>query len=138
MLRDGWEQYFDRPLLEGIARRYGLLLVVLFGSFAKGRATDHSDVDVAVLAERHPWDDPDWGFGLEADLCRAFRDREADLTVLNAASAMLRFEVARTGISIIEAAPGAFTRFRSYAARAWYDEELRRHRQADYLARRRG
>ena len=91
-------------------------------------------MDVAVLA-RHPrWDELDWELDLEADLCAAFPGREVDLALLNSASPVLAFEVACSGAPVFESAPATFSRFRSYAARAYYDNEHRLRRQARYLA----
>jgi predicted nucleotidyltransferase len=132
--REDVESRIDLARLDSLAHRQGLLLVAIFGSLAKGRATERSDVDIGVLIERRPLDALNWELELEADLCSALPGREVDLTVLNDASAALRFEVARTGVAIFERTAGTWSRFRSYAARAYYDEEPRRRRQERYLA----
>jgi hypothetical protein len=92
-------------------------------------------VDLAVLARRPQWDDPDWRSELEADLSDAVRGLEPDLSILNGASPFLMFEVARTGRPLFEAEPGMFAGFRSRAAREYYDNETRVRRQAEFLAR---
>jgi len=124
----------DAGLLEAVARRHDLLLVVLFGSHAKGRELPRSDVDLAVLARRRRWDDLSWELDLEAALCAAIPDRNLDLTLLNGASPVLAFEVACSAKPLFESDPTAFSRFRSYAARAYYDNAHRLRRQTRYLA----
>jgi predicted nucleotidyltransferase len=126
--------HVEAAVLEAVALRYDLLLVVLFGSHAKGRELPRSDVDLAVLARRRAWDDLSWELDLEADLCSAMPDRNLDLTLLNGASPVLAFEVACSGKPLFESDPTAFSRFRSYAARAYYDNAHRLRRQTRYLA----
>ena len=125
---------FDSDAIRDAAARYDLLLVAVFGSRAKGNAREASDVDVAVLARHVPEEKADWLGGLEADLSAAFRGFEIDVALLNEASPLLMFEVARTGRAIFGEA-GAFSAFRSLAARMYYDNERRMNRQAEYLAR---
>jgi predicted nucleotidyltransferase len=128
----------DLAAVREVAARHDLRLVVVFGSHVKGRGDNRSDLDLAALATRRRWDDLDWELGLEADLSFACGDREVDLVLLNGASPLLQFEVARSGQALYEKEPGAFSRFRSYAARLYYDNEVRFRRQAEYLARVRG
>lgn len=53
--KDADAEYFmvltkaQRNILEKIAKKHNLLLVVLYGSFAQGQETEESDVDVAIL-----------------------------------------------------------------------------------------
>jgi uncharacterized protein len=130
----GPEVHVDSDALRAVARRYDLRLVVLFGSHAKGRALPRSDVDVAVLARKRPWGDLDWELDLEADLCSAFPGREVDLALLNGASPLLAFEVASSGRPLFEEDSMTFSGFRSHAARAFYDDEPRMRRQAQYVS----
>lgn len=129
------ETAIDFDAVRRVALRHDLLLVALFGSRAAGEARDSSDVDLAVLARTPRWDDPEWGSELEADLAEAFRGLEPDLSILNAASPLLLFQVARSGRPLFEAEAGAFASFRARAARQYYDDEPRRRRQAEYLER---
>ena len=68
----------------------------------------------------------------------SFRDtvcgHEVDVSLLNEASPLLMFEVARAGRVIFEE-PGTFSSFRSQAARMYYDNQARMLRQADCLKR---
>lgn len=61
-----------------IAERYGLAKVYLFGSYARGEATEESDIDLLVDAENvHGLK----FFGLYEDLREAF-DKEIDLVTM--------------------------------------------------------
>ena len=90
-----------------IAHRYGLDLIVLFGSQATGRARSVSDVDVAVrLADGSKvrtiagkrcasWE---WEGRLVNDLSDALHVADdLDLAILNRASPLLLYQVARRG-----------------------------------------
>ncbi len=70
------------PDLEAIAKRYGILLVLQFGSRVSGKSHAMSDVDIAVLLHR-----PEVPFERFAGLLEAlqglFPEREVDLAILN-------------------------------------------------------
>jgi len=92
-------------------------LAVLFGSAARGRETARSDVDVGVLlAEGNAdalWD-------IETALGEALR-RQIDLIDLRRAPPLLRLEIARDGVVLVEREPGSWTRFKARAMLDWWD-----------------
>ena len=104
--------------------------VYVFGSFARGTQTPHSDVDLAfwrrtpsapVLKEQP--------YGLAAQLERTL-GREVDLVELNHAPPDLLHEVLRDGVIVLDREPDLRVRF-EVAARAQYLDMLpvlRRHR----------
>ncbi len=108
--------------LEDVARRYGLRLIVRFGSTATGRATPLSDQDVAVLTTKRL--DLARQARLVVDLEDALGGPEVDLTLLDGDDGLLLFQVARDGVPLYEDRPGTFLQFRSYAARR-YDDTAR-------------
>ena len=62
-----------KTYLEPIFRRYGVKIVILFGSYAEGNATEKSDIDLMVDSE---WRD---GFMLyELRIKEALRDGKAE------------------------------------------------------------
>jgi predicted nucleotidyltransferase len=94
----------------------GIELAVLFGSTARGRAGSHSDIDIAIAmaptAEAPP--------ALEVALERA-AGRPASITLLHDAPPLLRFEIGRDGIVLVERQPGIWKRFRAQAMIDWWD-----------------
>ncbi|MBI2890106.1 MAG: nucleotidyltransferase domain-containing protein [Nitrospirae bacterium] len=113
----------DSLTIEGIlgrlSERYGpdprVTAVYLYGSWARGRATKRSDVDVAFLLEGLE--------GLEIDdfivkemgvLSRLFQ-RDAQVVVLNRAPHLLRMQVFRKGRLVVEGDALAHRRFRAEA-----------------------
>lgn len=127
----------DRQKLERISQRYGLDLVVLFGSQATGRARRGSDVDVAVRMMRRDWDNPEGELDLVGELAGAFGGNgDVDVAFLNGASPLLLFEVARTGVPVYQRKPTTFVEFQSYAARRYYDHRKFLDWQSAYLKKR--
>ncbi|HEY4689702.1 MAG TPA: nucleotidyltransferase domain-containing protein [Anaerolineae bacterium] len=118
--------------LETIAKRYGLRLIVLFGSQVTGRTHPESDVDVAVLARRA--------------LTAAQRNRlwmelsdtfqaEVDLAMLNHAEPLLLYQVACSGKPLYEDDQWRWAEFKGYAFRYYEDTRKFRDDLARYLKR---
>ena len=136
-------QDIDESHLRQVASRYELDLVVLFGSYAKGRARPDSDVDLAVHTTRPDYGarDPDaealWEMELFAALGEAVPAPEGiDLVMLNRAESTLQFQIASDGIPLHKADPLGFRRFRCLAARRYDDAAKFRRWGWEYLKRR--
>ena len=68
----------DRGLIADLCRRHAIRWLAVFGSFARGEAGPHSDVDVVV--EFEPGRTPGWDIVRVADALRpAFGGRRVDL-----------------------------------------------------------
>jgi predicted nucleotidyltransferase len=94
----------------------GVRLAVLFGSAARGGGGAGSDLDVGVSFA--PGVDP--GPNLEVELSRA-GGRRVDLVRLDSAPPLLRFEVARDGLVLLERVPHAWGDFKARAMVDWWD-----------------
>ena len=104
-------------LREHLAADPEVRLAALFGSQARGEERAGSDVDVAILlaedssAERRE---------VEAALARAL-GREVDVIHLPDAPPLLRFEIARDGILLVERDLHSWVDFRTRAMIDWWD-----------------
>ena len=91
-------------------------LAVLFGSSARGTATAASDVDLGLLLT---------GAEAAADAVhrtlRGVAGDRCDVTDLRVAPPLLRFEIAREGVLLVERDPGAWADFRARAMIDWWD-----------------
>ncbi|MBI4536583.1 MAG: nucleotidyltransferase domain-containing protein [candidate division NC10 bacterium] len=122
--------------MKRVARKYGLDLVVLFGSHVSGRARAGSDVDVAVRRQPGRLEADSLRLEVAAALERAFPEAaEVDVVFLNEAGSLLLFQVATTGRALYERQPMLFWQFQSYAARRYDDDYKYRLRRDAYLDR---
>jgi len=105
-----------------LAAEPDLQLVVLFGSASVGRARGSSDLDVAILptngrdGQARDFDD----LSLQTRLTLAAR-REVDLVRIDEASTLLKWEIAKAGVALLEARPGEMARFRARATSEYID-----------------
>ncbi|MEE8523304.1 MAG: nucleotidyltransferase domain-containing protein, partial [Thermoanaerobaculia bacterium] len=76
-----------------------------------------SDVDLGVVLDP---DDRETRLDVEVTVGRALQ-RDVDLVDLRRAPPLLRFEVSRDGILLVEREPGSWIRFRARAMLDWWD-----------------
>ncbi len=108
-----------RPLLEPYALR--LVCAYLFGSQARGDATGHSDIDLAILYRDEPPLSID-GLGLDiAAHVEAATGLPVDLVVLNHAAPDLVHRVLRDGVLLLETDRSARIRFEVKARSDYFD-----------------
>ena len=91
-----------REVLLPIAERFGLRLIVLFGSVARGRANSESDIDLGVFVDRPLTVNK--RLKLWSALSSLF-SVDVDLTGLNHVDPVLAFEAARDGKALFEGEP---------------------------------
>jgi predicted nucleotidyltransferase len=121
--RDGLEYseaVFDRvaeSLASAVAARvHGMVALYLFGSRARGDGAADSDIDLAVLAQNRL--DPIERWKLQEDLA-ALAHRNVDLVDLRQASTVMRVEVLRDAILLLDAQPSARNAFEAFALSAY-------------------
>jgi predicted nucleotidyltransferase len=102
-----------RSLLE---RTPGVALAVVFGSMARAGSPNARDLDIAVLTDADLELPPFLGVAIE----RATQ-RVVDLVHLNTAPPLLRFEIARDGVVLVERRPHTWADFRQRAMVDWWD-----------------
>jgi len=122
----------SKAQLKSIAEKYGLRLIVLFGSQVTGRTHLESDVDVAVWTTRPLTSARRTRLWME--LSDAFR-AEIDLAVLNHAEPLLLSQVARKGKLLYENKRWAWEEFKGYAFRYYQDTQKFRDDLTRYLER---
>ncbi|MEA3411760.1 MAG: nucleotidyltransferase domain-containing protein [Pseudomonadota bacterium] len=108
---------FDKKRLSSTTNDFGLGLVVLFGSHAKGRLTPgpESDVDIAVYGCPR-----DQYWECYRALCEVFGEVDLDLVRLEDADPLFRFEIMQSG-RLLEGDPDLFCEYRAYAYRDFVD-----------------
>lgn len=83
-------------------------LVLIFGSYAAERVTTESDVDIAILFQTSP----DF-YGVQAvkDELEVLLKRDVDIAVLNTASPILKMQVLKNGILLVDRESKCFSQF---------------------------
>lgn len=104
-------------LEEALACMPRVRLGVLFGSAARDGLRSDRDLDVGVLLDA---DEPGTDTGLRVALERC-TGRRVDLHRLDRAPPLLRFEIAREGLALVERNEGDWARFRARAMIDWWD-----------------
>jgi predicted nucleotidyltransferase len=92
-------------------------LAVLFGSTARGQARKDSDVDLGLLLKPVSRSER---LHVEAELARA-AGREVDFIRLDEAPPLLRFEITREGVVLLEREEGLWASFKAKAMVDWWD-----------------
>lgn len=105
--------------LRDIARKYGIRLVVQFGSTVRGTVHGQSDVDLAVLVERAPASWAEQG-PLWAELQELFPGREVDVAMLNRADPLFLKQILEA-CRLLYGSPRALAEFRMYGFRRYQD-----------------
>ena len=106
-----------KPHIAALAEKYGLSLVVLFGSQATGHTHKESDVDVAYLASR----DVDYrdSYDITQSLAYLFKNRNVELANLDRVSPDFKKQVADDGIVLFDRTGMLFDLFSIHANRMY-------------------
>ncbi len=105
--------------LEPLAHKYGIRLLLLFGSTISGHLHPNSDIDLGLLFRDTP---PDFRTrcSLHQDLQRHFPEREVDLAVLNHADPLFLKKVTEN-CRLLYGNPTEFYSLRMFAFRRYQD-----------------
>ena len=107
--------------LKPIAERYGVFLLILFGSQATGKTHPHSDADIAFLSERRlsPRETAEFAFSLSQEL----RTPSVDPIDLRDAPPLLLRNIAGASRLLYEREPQLFARFNIYALKRYMEAQ---------------
>jgi predicted nucleotidyltransferase len=130
------EEETMRADVSTIARKFGVVLALQFGSSVTGKTHERSDVDIAVLLER-----PDISFQEHADLLddlhQLFPGKEVDLAMINHADPLFLKKII-DDCQILFGSAQRLQRLRIYAFKRYQDHrkyfEMERQYAAKYVA----
>jgi|SRR3989344_4360472 len=106
---------------KSIAEKYDLRLVILYGSYAKNKATEKSDVDIAVLGKKKITFNEEIALNNDfAGICADLGIKEVDVKSLHNASLLFLFQVMKDGV-LLFGSTYDFNSFKVYASRAYHD-----------------
>ena len=122
----------DEERLRKLCQKYGILLIILHGSYAKGNERGNSDIDIGILS-RKKFDSSNQ-INILNDLSEVFGDK-FDPVFLNGAEPVINYQVAIHGKSLFEEKEGIFQRFRIQAIARYMDSKKFRIMEKSYLKR---
>lgn len=110
-------------LLATLHARAEILEAYLFGSQARGSASAHSDVDIAVFVEPAALEEPGFGYdaALGADLQQALARSDVDIVILNHAPPLLYHRVLKDGTRLLARDLAATTTREGAALSRYFD-----------------
>lgn len=103
-------------VLQPFLARHPVQLLVLFGSYSRGQAGPHSDIDLGVMLDA-PFDT----WKVSNEIMALLNSGDADLIDLRRANPLLAMAIATHGQVLFERTPGLFHQFQSLAARRYAD-----------------
>lgn len=121
----------EQDKLNVLCCEFGLSFVALFGSRARKKRCFKGDFDLAVLSQRTLDDDKE--LELVARFSQILKSNKVDVIVLNFASPLLQYEVAREAVLLYEKIEGSFNDFRCLAIRKWDDNKKFSNLKIDYI-----
>lgn len=104
-----------------LAEKYGITLLILFGSQATGKTHADSDADLAFVSKRKlgPREIAECAFNLSS----LVEFSQIELIDIRHASPLLLKNIAMAGIVVYEAEPQTFARFRIYAIKCFMEAQ---------------
>jgi predicted nucleotidyltransferase len=111
----------DADRVDTVARRYGILLLLQFGSSVTGRMHAGSDVDLGVLLEHMP-DSFDAEADVIADLQALLPGREADVAFLNRADPLFLKQIT-DHCELLYGSPRRLEALKLYAFKRYQDHQ---------------
>jgi len=123
------EKKLQSEAFREFCQQKGIKLVVLFGYRAQGKARLDSDWDLALLLEKDRLPPRGKELGrfrrkLIRDFCSFLETSTLDMVLLNTASPLMKYKVARTGVAVYQKDRGDYARFASLAVRQHTDSRL--------------
>ncbi len=119
-----------KELIEKIAEKHSLKLLLLFGSQASGKTRKNSDFDIAYLTEKKM--DLMEEANLILELTPVFKSENIDLVNIKNASPLLLFAITKEAKIIFEARPLIYASLAAYAFKKYieskpiYEEKFKR------------
>lgn len=107
----------------GLAEKYGLDLLLLFGSQVSGKTHKRSDIDIAYFPKQKEFDLGDQS-KLAVDLMSVFGRGDIDMVDLRSAPPLLMRKVADNCIVLYEREKSIFNNFYIRAVRAYFDSKV--------------
>jgi len=107
--------------MASLAEKYNLKLIVLFGSYARGRANKESDVDIGIYGENGiSWDEK---IELSYEFGKILKNDNVDVEIISSNSPTLMYNILSSGKVLFEKKKGFFSLLKLYAWKVFADSK---------------
>lgn len=123
---------YNSEKIKGICQKHNIKLLILHGSYAKGKETDKSDIDIGILGKEKI------DFKKYSDILADFGGifgEKFDPAILNGAEPMISYHVAMAGKPLFEMAKGDFANFKVQSIARYMDSKKFRDLEKYYIKR---
>lgn len=122
--------------LQTIAEKYGLDLVMLFGSYAEGRNTKNSDIDIGYMKVKRLSFSTE--IQLASDFQTVFKVERADIAYIPSASPLFMYMILQNGQILFKRDLSIFPNIYTYALKRFEDNKPLYKMRFDYLCKQYG
>ncbi|HAA63994.1 MAG: DNA polymerase, beta domain protein region [Caldanaerobacter subterraneus] len=123
--------FYDKKKLKEFVNKYNISLILIFGSYAKGRARESSDLDIGIKFDKNI--DMNLYSSILRELVEIFNREDIDVVVLNYTDPLLRFEIISSCKVLYQAYSGAYIDFYLYSVKSYDDVKKLRKLEENYL-----
>ncbi|MBT1279621.1 nucleotidyltransferase domain-containing protein [Thermoanaerobacter sp. CM-CNRG TB177] len=123
--------FYDKKKLKEFVNKYNISLILIFGSYAKGRARESSDLDIGIKFDKNI--DMNLYSSILRELVEIFNREDIDVVVLNYADPLLRFEIIASCKVLYQAYSEAYIDFYLYSVKSYDDVKKLRKLEENYL-----
>jgi len=123
--------FYDKKKLKEFVNKYNISLILIFGSYAKGRARELSDLDIGIKFDKNI--DMNLYSSILRELVEIFNREDIDVVVLNYADPLLRFEIITSCKVLYQAYSEAYIDFYLYSVKSYDDVKKLRKLEENYL-----
>ncbi|ADH60571.1 DNA polymerase beta domain protein region [Thermoanaerobacter mathranii subsp. mathranii str. A3] len=123
--------FYDKKKLKEFVNKYNISLILIFGSYAKGRARELSDLDIGIKFDKNI--DMNLYSSILRELVEIFNREDIDVVVLNYADPLLRFEIITSCKVLYQAYSEAYIDFYLYSVKSYDDVKKLKKLEENYL-----
>lgn len=113
-----------KPRLKSIAEKYGIDMLVLFGSQANGKTHPKSDVDIGYTAGEHF--DFSEQLSVLGEIQEVLKREDVEFVNMRRVSPLMKKVMADEGVLLYEQVPGTFISFKIYAFKLYIETKFLR------------
>ena len=123
----------DEVKIRALCEKHGIKLLVLHGSYAKGNATQQSDIDIGILCNKNRKTFGGYS-GIFNDFGEVFGDK-FDPVFLNGAEPLISYQTALHGLPLFQETEHTFADYKVQTIGRYHDTKKFRVLEKEYVQR---